>query len=465
MIALSLSLAVLVVLFGFIFTLYLRVLKRERQLQDELINLRTSEARAQEAKSQLEGQVGKLNTQFEEQSEKNSALQSEKARLEAELQNVQTRLKEEREQLDQAQKRLQESFESLAAKALRGNSEQFIQLAQETFKREQQAATSDLEKRQTAIQTLVGPLKESLEQYQKRVSDIELARTRAYTSIEDQLKTFSELSQNLSKETSALKDALKKPHIRGRWGEVQLKNCVELAGMSEYSDVTFQDSTDGAEGNRLIPDMTVRMPGGRLVVVDCKTPIDAFLASLEAQNDDVRQAEMIRHGKHVKSHVQTLATKDYGKNIEGAADFTVMFLPNESFLYAALESEPDLVEFALQKKVLIATPPTLIGLLKVIRYGWNEEKLAENASRISKEGQELHKRICDFVDAYVNVGKHLDKAREEYDKGMSRLERRVLVQARRLEKLGAKSHKDLPPGLGELEESESRQIEAPQQEL
>ena len=465
MIALSLSLAVLVVLFGFIFTLYLRVLKRERQLQDELINLRTSEARAQEAKSQLEGQVGKLNTQFEEQSEKNSALQSEKARLEAELQNVQTRLKEEREQLDQAQKRLQESFESLAAKALRGNSEQFIQLAQETFKREQQAATSDLEKRQTAIQTLVGPLKESLEQYQKRVSDIELARTRAYTSIEDQLKTFSELSQNLSKETSALKDALKKPHIRGRWGEVQLKNCVELAGMSEYSDVTFQDSTDGAEGNRLIPDMTVRMPGGRLVVVDCKTPIDAFLASLEAQNDDVRQAEMIRHGKHVKSHVQTLATKDYGKNIEGAADFTVMFLPNESFLYAALESEPDLVEFALQKKVLIATPPTLIGLLKVIRYGWNEEKLAENASRISKEGQELHKRICDFVDAYVNVGKHLDKAREEYDKGMSRLERRVLVQARRLEKLGAKSHKDLPPGLGELEESESRQIEAPQPEL
>ena len=392
-------------------------------------------------------------------------MQSEKARLETELQNVQTRLKEEREQLDQAQKRLQESFESLAAKALRGNSEQFIQLAQETFKREQQAATSDLEKRQTAIQTLVGPLKESLEQYQKRVSDIELARTRAYTSIEDQLKTFSELSQNLSKETSALKDALKKPHIRGRWGEVQLKNCVELAGMSEYSDVTFQDSTDGAEGNRLIPDMTVRMPGGRLVVVDCKTPIDAFLASLEAQNDDVRQAEMIRHGKHVKSHVQTLATKDYGKNIEGAADFTVMFLPNESFLYAALESEPDLVEFALQKKVLIATPPTLIGLLKVIRYGWNEEKLAENASRISKEGQELHKRICDFVDAYVNVGKHLDKAREEYDKGMSRLERRVLVQARRLEKLGAKSHKDLPPGLGELEESESRQIEAPQQEL
>lgn len=465
MIALSLSLAVLVVLFGFIFTLYLRVLKRERQLQDELINLRTSEARAQEAKSQLEGQVGKLSTQFEEQSEKNSVLQSEKARLETELQNVQTRLKEEREQLDQAQKRLQESFESLAAKALRGNSEQFIQLAQETFKREQQAATSDLEKRQTAIQTLVGPLKESLEQYQKRVSDIELARTRAYTSIEDQLKTFSELSQNLSKETSALKDALKKPHIRGRWGEVQLKNCVELAGMSEYSDVTFQDSTDGAEGNRLIPDMTVRMPGGRLVVVDCKTPIDAFLASLEAQNDDVRQAEMIRHGKHVKSHVQTLATKDYGKNIEGAADFTVMFLPNESFLYAALESEPDLVEFALQKKVLIATPPTLIGLLKVIRYGWNEEKLAENASRISKEGQELHKRICDFVDAYVNVGKHLDKAREEYDKGMSRLERRVLVQARRLEKLGAKSHKDLPPGLGELEESESRQIEAPQQEL
>ncbi|MCB0385700.1 MAG: DNA recombination protein RmuC, partial [Bdellovibrionales bacterium] len=224
---------------------------------------------------------------------------------------------------------------------------------------------------------------------------------------------------------------------------------IELAGMSEYSDVNFQDTTRMDDGQLLIPDMTVRMPGGRLVVVDAKTPLDAFIASLETTDPEVRDAEMIRHGRHVKEHIRRLSTRAYGETLDDSADFTVMFLPNESFLYAALESEPDLVEYALQRKVLIATPPTLIGLLKVIRFGWNEEKLAANAKLISDAGKELHKRVCDFIEAYTGVGKALDKARQEFDVGMMRLERRVLVQARRLEKLGAKSAKSLPDGLGE----------------
>ncbi|MBU0506413.1 DNA recombination protein RmuC, partial [bacterium] len=241
---------------------------------------------------------------------------------------------------------------------------------------------------------------------------------------------------------------LRKPHIRGRWGEIQLKNCVELAGMSEYADFTVQSAQTTYDGKVLIPDMTVRMPGGHVVYVDSKAPLDAYMDSFEAKTDEEQAAALIRHGRQVKDHVKKLATKDYAANLEHSADFTVMFLPNESFLYAALEVESDLVEYALQQKILIATPPTFIGLLKVILYGWNEEKLARNAREISEAGRELHKRLVDFVEAFENVGKHLDKAKDEYEKGKSRLSSRVLVQARRMETLGIKSRKELPEPLG-----------------
>jgi DNA recombination protein RmuC len=272
---------------------------------------------------------------------------------------------------------------------------------------------------------------------------LEKDRTKTIQSLDGEIKKVVESNLRLAKETTALKDALKRPHVRGRWGEMQLRNCIDLAGMSEFADVSFQDTTSDDEGARHIPDMIVRMPGGRRVIVDAKTPIDAFLAALDAPTEEARRLEMARHGRHLKEHVKRLSTRAYAEVIKESADFTVLFLPNESFLYAALEAEPDVVEFALQKKVLIATPPTLIGLLKVIRYGWSEERLAENAQKISELGQELHKRLCDFVDTYVTVGKHIDKAKEEFEKGRARLESRVLVQARRFEALGAKSNKSL----------------------
>jgi DNA recombination protein RmuC len=283
-------------------------------------------------------------------------------------------------------------------------------------------------------------LNEALGQYQTHLAVLEKDRAKTLSSLDHEIKRMGEASITLAKETGALKDALKRPHVRGRWGEVQLRNCIELAGMSEYADVSFQD-TSSDSGAR--PDMVVRMPGGRRVIVDAKTPIDAFLNSLDAATEEVRRTEMVRHGRHVKEHVKKLATRAYNDVLEGSADFTVLFLPNESFLYAALEAEPDIMEFAMQKKILIATPPTLIGLLKVIRHGWSEQRLAENAQRISEHGQELHKRLCDFVDSYIAMGKHLDKAKEEFDKNRVRLESRVLVQARRFEALGAKSPKTL----------------------
>ncbi len=323
---------------------------------------------------------------------------------------------------------MNETFKGLAATALESSMGQLLTLAQSTFK----------------------PMNEALAQYQQQLSLLEKDRVRSFQMLDSELKKVIEGQVLLARETGALKDALKKPHVRGRWGEVQLRNCIELAGMSEHADVVFQDFQSDEEGGRHIPDMIVRMPGGRCVVVDAKTPIDAFLNSLEAVSEEERRAEMLRHGKHVKEHVKKLSTRAYSQVIKESADFTVLFLPNESFLYAALEAEPDIVEFALQKKVLIATPPTLIGLLKVIRYGWSEQRMAENAQRISELGQELHKRLCDFVDTYIAVGKHIDKAKEEFDKGRARLESRVLVQARRFEALGAKSNRSLiePPPEG-----------------
>lgn len=327
---------------------------------------------------------------------------------------------------------LTQRLEGLAAKALQGNAETFLNLAK-----------SDLEKKHLEIENVLQPIRMNLSSYQEVLKKLEDERRKSYTSVEQELRKVIEVGQTLSIETSALKNALKKPHVRGRWGEVQLKNCIELAGMSEYCDVSFQDAQTDDDGRLHKPDMTVRMPAGRVIVVDAKTPLDAFIAALEATDDGIRAAETARHGRQLKDHVKKLSTRAYSDALEDSPDFTVLFLPNESFLYAALEAEPDLVEYALQKKILIATPPTLIGLLKVVRFGWNEERLAENAARISEEGKELHKRLCDFVEAYVNIGKHLDKAKSEYDIGRTRLQSRLIVQAERLESLGAKSHKDL----------------------
>lgn len=336
-----------------------------------------------------------------------------------------------------------ERFRSIATQALEGNNQQFLHLAKSVLEKETTVAKSEMEKSRLEIRHVVEPLQKKLTDYEAQLQQIEKERQKSYTQVELELKRVAEMSASLGRETSALKNALKRPHVRGRWGEVQLKNCVELAGMSEYADITFQDNTSLSDGQRLIPDMTVRMPGGRIIVVDAKTPIDAFILSLEATDDETRATELARHGKHVKEHIKMLATKAYSEHLKNSADFTVMFLPNESFLYAALETDPEIMEFAIQKKILIATPPTLIGLLKVIRYGWSEEKLAENAQKISEVGMELHKRLADFVDAFVGIGKHLEKARSEYDTGLTRLQSRVLPQAQKLEELGVKSNKTI----------------------
>lgn len=424
------------------------------QLELDKSGLQIEQSRILEEVRQKTCQIENFQQDLRVLVNRNEDLLQSVARLESEKSSLAQSLSEQRSFLSQSGEQLQQAFRGLASQALESNNRVFIDLAQQILSKENQFQRSDQEKRDQNLQLLLDPIRQTLTKYQDFTREIEIERKKSFVSIENELRRVIDTSSALSRTTAALKDALKRPSVRGRWGEVQLKNCIELAGMSEYSDVRLQDVRTSDDGQRLIPDMTVRMPGGRVVVVDAKTPIDAFLSSLEAVDPEIQKAELVSHGRHVKEHVRKLSTRAYGEAIAESSDFTIMFLPNESFLYAALESEPDLVEFALQRKVLIATPPTLVGLLKVIRFGWSEEKLAANAQLISEVGKELHKRLCDFIGAYSNIGKFLEKARHEYETGLMRLERRVLGQARRLEKLGAKSHKSLPSSLTHVEEQE-----------
>ncbi len=376
------------------------------------------------------------------------ALQSELDFEKLQKTELEKSLQQQKDSWQSINQQMRESFQSLAHQTLEGQTRQFLDLATQTFSKQSEVAKNDLEKRQISIDNVITPLQKALETIHQHTMDIEKERQRSYSNVESELKRVVESSLSLSHETRALKNALKKPHVRGRWGEVQLKNCVELAGMSEYADVQFQDVNTLEDGQKLIPDMTVKMPGGRIVIVDAKTPIDAFIASLEASTEDEKNMEMRRHGMQVKEHIKKLALKSYNEHLKDTADFTVMFLPNESFLYAALETQPDLVEFAIEKKILIATPPTFVGLLKVIRYGWNEERLAANAEKIRDVGRELHKRAAEFVETYISVGKYLGLASDKYDEGLKRLNQRFMAQARKMEELGAKSTKELPEAMG-----------------
>lgn len=366
-------------------------------------------------------------------------LKSSNIRLEEKLKQYDQSRDEQRAWLEQAKNQ----FQSLASEALEGNNKQFVELAKAHLSKESEVLKGDFSQKQQAIKQMLEPLKLSLDEYYKQTINLDKQHNTGLNRIGDELKRVISSHQELSKQTRTLKNALKRPHIRGRWGEVQLANCVELAGMSEFADVSFQQS-ENIDDKQLRPDLVVKMPGNRLVIVDAKTPIDAFMRSIEVDTEEERKLEMQKHGQQVKDHVKKLSLKSYGGNFSKSADFTVMFLPNESFLYAAIETQSDLIEFALDKKILIATPPTFVGLLKVVHYGWQEQKLADNAEKISQIGKELHKRIADFVECYHLVGKSLLKASSDYEVGMKRLNSRLIPQAKKMEELGAKGKKDLP---------------------
>jgi DNA recombination protein RmuC len=362
------------------------------------------------------------------------AITAQKADAEARASEIRASLEEQKRLLEEAKTRLTEAFRALAADALKSSNEDFLRLAEERFKALTQAATGELEARKTAVETLVQPLQQALEAYQKEARELEEKRLREISGVSRQLGDVALAQTALQRETANLVNALRAPQVRGRWGEIALRKTAELAGMTKYCDFDEQASVQ-TEGGRLRPDMIVHLPAQRDIVVDAKVALNAYLESLEASTPELREAALARHAQQVRMHVKRLASKEYWNQFPQAPDFVVLFIPGEVFFAAAAERDPDLLQDALSNQVLIATPTTFIGLLLTAAYGWRQEQIAENAQRISELGRQVHERLSVLVEHFAGVGRALEKSVEAYNKAVGSLETRVLPSARRFAEL------------------------------
>jgi DNA recombination protein RmuC len=371
------------------------------------------------------------------------ALIEARGRLESALELERKTSTEKIELLAQAEAQLQNSFKALAADALKNNNLSFLQIAQETLKRFQSEARTDLDSRQKAVADLVKPVSESLKNMDSQIQQMEIARGEAYGDLKAQVQSLISTQKELQSETGNLVRALRTPNVRGRWGEIQLRRVVEIAGMLPYCDFAEQETIFGDSG-RLRPDLVVKLPGGKNVVVDAKTPLQAFLDAFETTDEATRRSCLENHARQVRDHINTLSGKKYWEQFDSTPEFVVMFLPGETFFSAALEQDTGLIEHGVLNRVIPASPTTLIALLKAINYGWNQEKLARNAQQISALGKELHERLRNLASHIAAVGTGLDRAVESYNKAIGSLENRVLVSARKFSELGAPVAEDIP---------------------
>ena len=338
--------------------------------------------------------------------------------------------------LEQSEMRLRAAFDSLAGETLRTNSELFLRLARESLGRDQVIAQGALKEREVAIAQLVEPLRAALERTEAQVQLLERERRDAFSSLRTQIESLAGSQAQLQRETRNLVTALRRPEVRGRWGELTLRRLVELAGLSEHCDFTEQLHLVGEEGGSLRPDLVVHMPEARDLVIDAKTPLDAYLAALEAPTEEERQQALRKHAQQVETRVRELASKSYWSQFERSPEFAVLFLPGDQFLSAALAERPELLENALAQSIIIATPSTLVALLKAVAYGWRQSAVAQNAAQIRDLGQELYRRLGTFNAHLGRMGQRLGAAVEAYNSAVGSLERQVLPQARRFNDLG-----------------------------
>ena len=418
---------------------------------------RAAESTAGELRSQVADLQSRLDS-TEKQARDEANL---RVAAETRLTETQASLEDQKRLLEEARTKLTEAFQALSAEALKSNNQAFIQLARSTFETIQTQAKGDLETREQAIKGLVSPLVETLKRYEAQIQEMEKTRQSAYGSLEEQLRNLATVNQQLQKETGTLVNTLKGgPAARGRWGEMTLRRVAELAGMSEHCDFTEQEHFESATG-RQRPDMIVHLPNGREIAVDAKAPLQAFLDAAAATTEEERTARLARHAQLVRDRMKELSAKAYWDQFDPAPEIVVLFLPGESFFSAALEQDRTLLEDGMQKHVVIATPTTLIALLRAVAFGWRQEQIAQNAREISALGKDLYDRVRTFLGHFEGVGSSLKRATETYNRAVGSLESRVLPSVRKFKELGAATG----DGIAELEpvDETTRSLNAPEQ--
>ena len=347
-------------------------------------------------------------------------------------------------QLFETQKQqMSERFQALSSKILKQNSHDFLKLAKQNLSHYQQLAKHELDKKENSINGIIQPIRETMEKTQQQLREIEKERKEAYGSLSKHLENMAASQNQLNAETRKLVQAFRRPEVRGQWGEMTLKRLAELAGLVEHCDFYEQVTTEDDEGAQLRPDMIVRLPAGREIIIDCKTPLDAYLDAMEAQNDEEKQIALQRHLKHIKQRIRELASKAYWHQFKQSPDFVVLFIPGDQFLNAALDQDRSLIEETLKHKVIIATPTSFVALLRAVAFGWRQETLAKNAEEIKRLGEDMYGRMATFTEYLTKVGKSLDQSVVSYNKAVGSLNTRIMPNTRKFKELGIETKKEI----------------------